>query len=511
MTNRGPVCLVVLDGYGIGAGGEGDATRLAETPFFDRAARLYPMTRVETSGRAVGLPDGQMGNSEVGHMTLGAGRIIEQELVRIETAIATGELERNEVARALLAQAESSGRLLHLLGLVSSGGVHSSLDHLDGVLRALEARGIAPVLHAFTDGRDTPPRSALEWIRPLEARLRERGGCIATVSGRYWAMDRDGRWERVARAYEAIVERRGVPVQSAVEAVEKAYGRDEGDEFIEPSVVSAGPALGDGSAALHFNFRSDRARELTNSITRTAPHKLGPEVEALRRIRPSCFATLTEYDADFDLPVLFAPVEVRRSLGELVSEAGLRQLRIAETEKYPHVTYFFNGGREDPFPGEDRILVPSPRDVPTYDLKPEMSAVEVTDRLIRAIERNDYAFVLLNYANPDMVGHTGMIPSCVRAVEVVDACLDRLTTAVLGRGGTLLITSDLGNIEQLVDPDSGGPHTAHTTNPVPLYWVTGDAESRGLSEGGLSDLAPTLCELLGLPAPDAMSGRSLLR
>jgi 2,3-bisphosphoglycerate-independent phosphoglycerate mutase len=511
MSAGGVVCLVVLDGYGIGSGGEGDATRLADTPFFDRAARLYPMARVETSGSAVGLPEGQMGNSEVGHVTLGAGRILEQELVRIERAIAAGELERCDPAQLLLSEAESSGGLLHLLGLVSDGGVHSSLDHLDGILRALEERGIAPVLHAFTDGRDTPPRSALEWIRPLEARLRDRGGCIATVSGRYWAMDRDRRWERIARTCEAIVERRGVPAQSAVEAVEKAYGRDEGDEFIAPSVVSGGPALADGSAVLHFNFRADRARELTNAITRTDPEALGREIEAMRQVRPSCYATLTEYAADFDLPVLFRSLEVTQSLGEIVSDAGLRQLRIAETEKYPHVTYFFNGGREEPFPGEERILVPSPRDVPTYDLKPEMSAVEVTDRLIGALERNGYGFVLLNYANPDMVGHSGVIEPGVRAVEVIDACLDRLCSAVLERGGSLLITSDHGNIEQLVDPQSGGPHTAHTTNPVPLYWVSGDPEGRGLADGRLSDLAPTLCELLELPTPAAMTGRSLLR
>jgi 2,3-bisphosphoglycerate-independent phosphoglycerate mutase len=489
MRSTGPVCLVVLDGYGIGDGGEGDATRLAETPFFERAQRLYPRTQLETSGPAVGLPEGQMGNSEVGHMTLGAGRVIEQDMVRIDSAIAAGALDGNEVAEALFARAESAGRRLHLLGLVSDGGVHSSLDHLDGILRALEARGIAPVLHAFTDGRDTPPRSALEWIRPLEERLRAQGGCVATLAGRYWAMDRDGRWDRVARAYAAIVERRGVEAGSAVEAVEKGYGRDEGDEFIAPTVVSGGPPLEDGSAALHFNFRSDRARELTNALTRTAPGKLGREIEALPRVRPSCFVTLTEFDAEFDLPVLFAPVEVRESLGEVVSGAGLRQLRIAETEKYAHVTYFFNGGREEPFAGEDRILVPSPKDVPTYDLKPEMSAVEVTDRLLEALERNDYSFVLVNY----------------------DACLDRLCAAVLARGGTLLVTADHGNVEQLLDPDSGGPHTAHTTNPVPLYWIVERAAGRSLAAGGLADLAPSLCELLGLAVPDAMNGRSLLR
>jgi 2,3-bisphosphoglycerate-independent phosphoglycerate mutase len=504
------VCLVVLDGYGIGDGDAGDATAAARTPFFDRAAQLYPMARIETSGRAVGLPDGQMGNSEVGHMTLGAGRIIEQDMVRVGSEIEAGALERNAAALRLFETAKRSGRV-HLMGLISDGGVHSSLDHLDGILDAIEARGLVPVLHAFTDGRDTPPRSALRWIAPLEERLRAAGGSIATLGGRYWGMDRDQRWDRVARAYDAIVERRGVEVQSAVEAVEKGYGRDEGDEFIQPSIIAGTPSLADGDAVLHFNFRADRARELTNALTRTAPAKLGREIEGLRRLELGCFATLTGYDEDFDLPVLFGPLEVRESFGEVVSAAGLRQLRIAETEKYAHVTYFFNGGREEPFPGEERTLIPSPKDVPTYDLKPEMSAIEVTDRLIEAIREQQPAFVLCNFANPDMVGHTGSMPASVQAVEVVDACLDRVCAEVLGRGGSLLITADHGNVEQLVDPETGGPHTAHTTNPVPLYWVRADDDARGVADGGLSDLAPTLCELLGLERPAAMTGRSLLR
>jgi 2,3-bisphosphoglycerate-independent phosphoglycerate mutase len=507
---RGPVVLVVLDGFGIGDGGAGDVTVLADAPFLERAFRLYPSARVETSGRWVGLPDGLMGNSEVGHMTLGAGRVIEQDIVRIQRAIDASELTRNAAFQELLHSAEQAANRLHLFGLVSDGGVHSCLDHLDGILAQLEARGIAPVLHAFTDGRDTPPQSALRWIAPLEARLRRLGGGIASVSGRYWAMDRDRRWERVARAYRAIVERQGVEVASAVEAVEKAYAREEGDEFILPTVIAGGVAFGDGDAGLFFNFRADRARELTNAFTRVSPEKLGAEIEELRRIAPGCFATWTHYDDDFDLPGIFQDIEVTSSLGELVSRQGLRQLRIAETEKYAHVTYFFNGGREEPFPDEDRILVPSPKDVATYDQKPEMSALEVTDRLLDALAREDYAFVLLNYANPDMVGHTGVIPAAVRAVEVVDACLDRVTGAVLAAGGTLLVTADHGNLEQLLDPETGGPHTAHTTNPVPLIWVVDPADGRGLDDGALADIAPTLCALLGLePAPE-MTGRSLL-
>ncbi len=506
-----PVCLVILDGFGNGRGDAGDAVAAAHTPFFERAERLYPCAALESSGRAVGLPEGLMGNSEVGHITLGAGRIIDQDIVRIQAALASGELERSVEAQALLAAAERAGHRLHLMGLISDGGVHSSLGHLEEILAHLERRGIAPVLHAFTDGRDTPPQSALRWIEPLEARLREQGGRLATLIGRYWAMDRDRRWERIARAYRAIVLREGREVASGVEAVEKAYGREQSDEFIEPSVVAEGPALEDGDAVLFFNFRADRARELTNALTRVRPQLLRPEVSELPAPRLGHFTTLTVYDEEFGLPALFGHVEVESTLGAFLSSAGLQQLRIAETEKYAHVTYFFNGGREEPFPGEDRILVQSPTDVPTYDRKPEMSAHEVTDRLLEALEKKPYAFVLLNFANPDMVGHTGQMRPSVRAVEVVDACLDRICQAVLARGGTLLITSDHGNIEQLLDPETGRPHTAHTTNPVPLYWVRQDPRGCALTNGGLSDVAPTLCELLGLEPPAAMSGRSLLR
>lgn len=504
------MCLIVVDGFGIGAGGEGDATALADTPFFERCDRLYPRARVATSGAAVGLPDGQMGNSEVGHMTLGAGRIIDPDIVRIQREIGGGALESHATFARLLETARAGDGALHLMGLISDGGVHSSLDHLDGMLEALAAAGVRPVLHAFTDGRDTPPQSALTWIRPLESRLATLGGCVATLSGRYWAMDRDRHWERVARTYRAITRREGSPAASAVEAVEKAYAREEGDEFIQPTVIGDGPPLGDGATALFFNFRADRARELTNALTRVRPDALGPEILELPSVRPGLLATLTVYDEKFDLPALFAPVEIHSGLGKVVSRAGLPQLRIAETEKYAHVTYFFNGGIEPPLPGEDRILIQSPRDVPTYDRKPEMSAVEVTDALLAALEEKDYAFVLANYANPDMVGHTGVVAAAVRAVEVVDACLDRVCSAVLARGGTLLITADHGNVEQLVDPDSGEPHTAHTTNPVPLWWVLADPGEHSLRAGGLADIAPSLCELLGLDTPQEMTGNSLL-
>jgi 2,3-bisphosphoglycerate-independent phosphoglycerate mutase len=510
MKTRGPVVLVVLDGFGLGHGGPGDATALADAPFFAKLRADRPSSAIETSGAAVGLPDGQMGNSEVGHTTLGAGRIIDMDIVRIAKAIDAGELAALPAIQNALAAAERAGGALHLMGLVSDGGVHSSLEHVYGILRLLAERRIRPILHAFTDGRDTAPRCALDYVAPLDARCRELGGAIATLSGRYYAMDRDQRWDRVARAYSAIVSREGRACATAVEAVERGWAANEGDEFIAPSVIGDAPALRDGDAVLFFNFRADRARELTNALTRVQPDKLGDEIRALPRVWPGLFTTLTEYDETFGLPAVFGPVDVRASFGELVSASGARQLRIAETEKYAHVTYFFNGGREEPFANEDRILIPSPRDVPTYDLKPEMSAVAVTDALLDALATHDYRFVLVNYANPDMVGHTGVIPAGVRAVETVDACLARLCDAVLARGGALLITADHGNIEQLIDPASGGPHTAHTTNPVPLWWVTGDPDALGLRDGGLADLAPSLCELVGLPVPREMTGKSLL-
>jgi 2,3-bisphosphoglycerate-independent phosphoglycerate mutase len=507
---KGPVCLVILDGFGIGDGSKGDAIARAETPFFDRCNRVYPRAQLLTSGRAVGLPEGQMGNSEVGHMTLGAGRIIKHELVRIQDDLDAGLVAQSPKLRAALDAARRAGGQMHLMGLVSDGGVHSSLGHLEGLLAILEREGIRAIVHAFTDGRDTPPQSALRWIEPLEGSLAARGGCIATLSGRYYAMDRDKRWDRVARAYRAIVERSGLPAGSAREAVEKAYARGEGDEFIQPTVIGQAPALRDGDALLFFNFRADRARELSHAIARQRPDALGAEILALPRVAPGAFVTMTQYDEKLDLPALFAPQDVSRGLGELLSRAGKRQLRIAETEKYAHVTYFFNGGIEQPFAGEERILIPSPRDVATYDLKPQMSAPELTAALLAALERG-YDFVLANFANPDMVGHTGVLPAAIEAVETVDACLGRIADAVLARGGALLITADHGNIEQMIDPETGLPHTAHTTGPVPLWWLLPDPQDCKLDDGGLADVAPTLCELLELTPSPEMTGRDLIQ
>jgi 2,3-bisphosphoglycerate-independent phosphoglycerate mutase len=505
-----PVVLVVLDGFGLGDGGPGDATARAHAPFFARARRDFPLARLETSGEAVGLPPGQMGNSEVGHMTMGAGRVIDQDITRISKALAAGALDRNPAFQGALDAIAASGGRLHLMGLLSDGGVHSHIDHLLALVEHCRKRGVAPVVHAFLDGRDTAPRVGLVYLERLLTPLAAAGGHVATVMGRYFAMDRDNRWDRVARAYDAIVCREGHEEPDALAAVRAALARDEGDEFVQPSVIAGGAALADGDAVVHFNFRADRARELTNALTGVRPERFQHGLTRRKVVKLARFVCFTEYDADFRLPVMFPSETPKHLLGELVAEAGLSQLRAAETEKYAHVTFFFNGGEEMPFPGEDRVLIPSPRDVATYDHKPEMSAHALTRELLERLAGGDYAFVLVNFANPDMVGHTGVLPAAVKAVETVDSCLERISEAVLARGGTLLITADHGNCECMIDPETGGPHTAHTTNPVPIWWVTRDARGRRLRDGTLADLAPTVLELLGLPIPDEMTGRSLL-
>ncbi len=506
----GPVMLVVLDGFGVGDRGPADATAQGHTPFFDRALREFPMARIETSGEAVGLPPGQMGNSEVGHMTLGAGRIVDQDITRVTKALAAGALHTNPaLCRAFAAASEGRARL-HLMGLVSDGGVHSHIEHLVAILRHCARLGIRPVLHVFLDGRDTPPSSGVGYVEVLLPELRAAGGGIATVAGRYFAMDRDNRWERIQLAYDAIVSRAGIPAPDALAAIRDAYARGETDEFVKPRVIAGAPALADGDAVVFFNFRADRARELTNAIMGVRPERYAGELRRRNDVMPGVFVCLTEYDAAFGLPVAFDGETPQRILGELLSERGLRQLRIAETEKYAHVTFFFNCGREEPFPGEERLLVPSPRDVPTYDHKPEMSAFQVTEELLGRLRDGDYDFILVNYANPDMVGHTGVLPAATKAVETIDACLERVTEALLAAGGTALVTADHGNCELMVDPKTGEPHTAHTTNPVPIWWVTRRPDGRRLRDGTLADIAPTLLGLLGIPVPPQMSGRSLI-
>jgi 2,3-bisphosphoglycerate-independent phosphoglycerate mutase len=396
------------------------------------------------------------------------------------------------------------------MGLVSDGGVHSHLDHLKALLAHCADRGIRPAVHAFLDGRDTPPRSGSDFVRDLLASVEACGGHFATVSGRYYAMDRDNRWDRIHAAYRAIVERQGRAAPDAVSAVTEAYERGESDEFVIPTLIDGGAALSDGDAVVFFNFRADRARELSNAITGVKPAAFAGQLERESVVDLAAFICFTEYDADFGLPVAFPSVRAEEILGEVVAVAELSQLRIAETEKYAHVTFFFNSGRELPFPLEERVLIPSPRDVATYDHKPEMSAVQVTEALLEHLRDGDPAFVLLNFANPDMVGHTGVLDAAVKAVETIDACLQRIADSVLERGGTLLITADHGNCELMQNPETGEPHTAHTTNPVPLHWIARDIASRRLRDGGLADLAPTVLELLGLPSPECMTGRSLI-
>lgn len=468
------------------------------------------MARIETSGEAVGLPAGQMGNSEVGHMTLGSGRVIEQDMTRVSHRLEAGAARTNPaLARAF--EAAEAGATLHLMGLVSDGGVHSHVEHLEALLEECGRRGVRAAVHVFLDGRDTPPRSGLGYVRTLLPKIEAAGAHVATVSGRYWAMDRDQRWDRIARAYDAIVAREGEPASDALAAIEASYARDEGDEFVKPSVVEGGAPLADGDPVIFFNFRADRARQLTNAVTDVCPDRFAGTLERRKRVAPGVFVCFTEYDAEYGLPVAFPSEMPREILGELLARRDLPQLRVAETEKYAHVTFFFNCGREEPFEGEERVLIPSPRDVATYDHKPEMSALQVTDALLERLEAKDYAFVLVNYANPDMVGHTGVLPAAVKAVETIDACLDRVARAVLARDGQLLVTADHGNCERMRDPETGQPHTAHTTNPVPLWWITAEPRGRSLGDGGLSDLAPTVLDLLGLPVPTEMTGRSLVR
>jgi 2,3-bisphosphoglycerate-independent phosphoglycerate mutase len=502
--------LVVLDGFGIGDGGPADATALAHAPFLARARRELAMAKIETSGAAVGLPPGQMGNSEVGHMTLGAGRIIDMDMTRISKLLEGGGAARNPVLQQAFAALEKSGGHLHLLGLVSDGGVHSHQKHLEALLAHCRERGVRPLVHAFLDGRDTPPRSALGYLRELLPHVEASGGRIATVIGRYWAMDRDNRWERIQRAYDAIVLAEGIPAPNALAAVEDAYAKDQGDEFALPRVVAGGAPLADGDVAIFWNFRADRARQLTAALASVCESRFAGELKRRRVPKLASFVCFSEYDAEFGLPVAFPSQRPSRILAEILAERGLAQLRVAETEKYAHVTFFFNCGREQPFPGEERVLVPSPRDVPTYDHKPEMSAYSVTEKLLQLVAREDWAFILVNYANPDMVGHTGVLHAAVKAVETIDACLARAVEAVLEKGGDVLITADHGNCELMRDPETGEPHTAHTTNPVPIWWATGRAEGRRLRDGGLADVAPSVLELLGLPAPPEMTGRSLL-
>jgi 2,3-bisphosphoglycerate-independent phosphoglycerate mutase len=507
-----PVILIVLDGWGINLSKEGNAVASARAPIYNSLLKNHPHTRLYASGEHVGLPEGQMGNSEVGHLNLGAGRIVYQDITRITKSIRDGDFFTNSALMSAMATARKNHSALHLMGLLSDGGVHSHIDHILAMFDMAKAQGLSRVFfHAFLDGRDTSPSSALVYIERLEKHLSAIGiGRIATVSGRYYAMDRDKRWERVQKAYEALVMGEGIRKFSAADAVNDSYSHKRTDEFMLPTVIldqrSNAPlgTMNDGDVAIFCNFRSDRAREITRTLT-------DPSFEGFPRRRfPSLadVACLTTYDETFNLPVAYPPNRLTHILGEVVSAQGLRQLRIAETEKYAHVTFFFNGGEEEPFPLEDRVLIPSPRDVATYDMKPEMSAREVTDELVKRIRSKQYSFVLANYANPDMVGHTGILEAAVKAVEVIDECLGRILKAAQEAGAVVMITADHGNLEAMTDHTTGQPHTAHTTDPVPFILVGDKAGLR--DDGCLADVAPTVLRFMAIRQPPEMTGKSLI-
>jgi len=504
-----PVVLAILDGWGDRDETRMNAIRTASTPNLDRMNEAGPHAHLDASELNVGLPSGQMGNSEVGHMNIGAGRVVLQDLPRIDKAIEDGSLFDAETFQAFAAALKKSGGTAHLMGLLSPGGVHSHQDHMAALANALLAAGVPVVVHAFLDGRDTPPRSAIDYLPRFESAT---DAPVVTVSGRYYAMDRDKRWERVTRAYQTLVlgaaasEAETAP--SARQAIEQAYEAGTGDEFVAPTAVGDYAGMSDGDGVLMANFRADRAREILHAL-------LDPDFDGFQRDKLVRFAAalgMVSYSEELDrlVPAIMAPMELHASLGEIVSQAGLTQLRIAETEKYAHVTFFFNGGEETKFAGEDRILVPSPK-VATYDLQPEMSAPEVTDRLCEAVESGRYDLIVVNYANGDMVGHTGVLEAAVRAVETVDTCIGRVADSVAAACGCMMITADHGNAEQMDDPATGQPHTAHTMNPVPVLLVNAPSWVGGLSDGRLADIAPTILALMNMAVPAEMTGRSLIQ
>jgi 2,3-bisphosphoglycerate-independent phosphoglycerate mutase len=505
-----PVMLIILDGFGLAPEGPGNAVALANTPNFDRYWKDYPHTQLEASGLAVGLPAGQMGNSEVGHMNIGAGRVVRQSLTYIQSLIDNQEFFNNQVLNNVYDKAK--GHALHLMGLVSRGGVHSDLEHLFALLELAKQKNIAPIyVHVFTDGRDTAPDSGLGYVGELEQKISglNHNIKIASVTGRYFAMDRDKRWERVKQAYDAVV--CGISVETATsgtEAIKAAYARGETDEFIKATVITKDgqpiAEIANGDAVVFFNFRADRARQLTYALLGDKNYQ---DFERCKTVSIN-YASLMEYDAALNQPFAFALPELTRPLAQVISEAGLKQYHTAETEKYPHVTYFFNAAIEEPFKGEDRAMTPSPKDVPTYDLKPQMSGPELTEATLKRIKEHDDDFLLLNFANPDMVGHTGVLQAAIKACEAADEGLGKLVDAIRAKGGTVMVIADHGNAETMLTQD-GKPHTQHTTNPVPCV-IIGDQDFKLRNGGVLGDVAPTVLELLGLPQPSEMTGKSLI-
>ena len=509
MTRRPrPLVLCILDGWGEREDGADNAIERARTPVWDALIRRWPHARLDASEHYVGLPDGQMGNSEVGHTNLGAGRVVMQDLPRIDRAIADGTLASLPAMREFIDRLKASGSAAHVIGLLSPGGVHSHQDQIAALAAILGDAGVPVAVHALLDGRDTPPKSAVRYLSKFQGDIAGHGNIrVATVAGRYYGMDRDKRWDRVAKAYRMLTEGEGEHADDPLKAVEAAYARGETDEFVLPTAIGDRRGMQDGDGVLFANFRADRIREIAGAL-------LDPEFAGFERAKIVGFAAaagLVEYSAELNrfLATLFPPYDLNGTFGEVIAEAGLKQLRIAETEKYAHVTFFFNGGRETVFPGEERILVPSPK-VATYDLQPEMSAPEVTDKVVEAIRSGRFDAVVLNYANTDMVGHSGLIDATVKAVETVDACLGRLAEAVERAGGTLVITADHGNAEMMRDPETGEPHTAHTLNPVPFVVVNPPGAVARVENGRLADVAPTLLDILGLEKSPGMTGHSLI-
>lgn len=495
---------MILDGWGLGADEEGNAIRQARTPNLDSYFNKYPYTSLSCSGEAVGLPEGQMGNSEVGHLNMGAGRIVYQELTRISKEIREGGFFKNEVLLEAMQSARKQGSAVHLMGLLSDGGVHSHIEHIYGLLRMAKAEGVQKVfVQALLDGRDVPPACSQIYFDQLEQKMREIGvGVIASIGGRYYGMDRDNRWERVQKAYDLYTSGKGLQAQSATKALEEAYARGETDEFVLPTLIEPEGIIKDRDSVIFFNFRPDRAREITRTFTdvdfKGFPREVWPKVH---------YVCMTQYDVTIKAPVAFAPQELKNVLAEVLSNNGKKQLHIAETEKYAHVTFFFNGGMESPYPGEDRLLIPSPK-VATYDLQPEMSAYLVTDTVLKEIQARKYDFIVLNFANADMVGHTGVFPAAVKAVEVVDECVGKVVKAVQGVKGEVLLTADHGNSDEMLDK-KGNVVTAHTTNPVPCIYI-GERQGITLKKGGtLANISPTVLKLLGIPQPSEMDQEPL--
>lgn len=500
-----PLMLMILDGWGINKNPEQkNAITAANPENFYRLQKEYPHSELEASGEAVGLPDGQMGNSEVGHLNIGSGRVIYQPLVEISKDIREGTFFENPVLKEAFEYAQKEGKPVHFGGLLSTGGVHSHIDHLFGLLMMAKKYGVKAYIHAFLDGRDTPPESALDFIKTVEAKAAEIGaGEIATLSGRYYAMDRDKNWDRVQKAYDAMVYGKGNTAASAVEAMEKSYAEKVTDEFVIPTVVKAEGTIKKGDVFINFNFRPDRAREITRALNDKEFTGFEREYLGLK------YYCMRQYDATIDAPVVYGEKDINNTFGEVISRAGLKQLRTAETEKYAHVTFFFNGGKEAQYEGEDRKLVASPK-VATYDLQPEMSACGVTEGLMEALNSDTYDVIIINYANPDMVGHTGVFDAAVSAVKKIDLCLGKVAEKVLELDGTLLVTADHGNVELMEDPVTKIPFTAHTTNKVPFIMISNKYKNYKLEDGKLSDIAPTMLEILGLDKPEDMNGHSLL-